>query len=106
MLTQTLQAQGCRVTGSSDGEEALRLLEDKDFDLVLMDLRIPGMSGWETAERFRQMESARGRYTRIVGLTASPLLEDQQRARAAGMDDVLVKPIDDTALRSVLNRFT
>lgn len=106
VLSQTLYAHGCQVTSASDGEEALRLLEEKEFELVLMDLRIPGMSGWETAEQLRKKEAAQGRYTRIVGLTASPLLEDQRHARAAGMDDVLVKPIDETALKAVLDRYT
>jgi CheY-like chemotaxis protein len=103
VMSRTLQAQGCTVTTTSDGEGALRLLEEREFDVVLMDLRMPGMSGWETVERIRQRESAEGRHTRIIGLTASPMLVDQQRARAAGMDDVLVKPIDEKALRSVVS---
>jgi CheY-like chemotaxis protein len=106
VLSQALQAQGCLVTSAADGEEALGLLAQRVFDLVLMDLRIPGMTGWETAKIIRQRESTDGRHTRIVGLTASPLLEDQQRAKAAGMDEVLVKPIGETALQSILNRFT
>lgn len=106
VIGQTLQSRGCRVTSASDGEEALRILEARDFDLVLMDLRIPGMSGWETAEKLRLREAPLGRRTRIVGLTASPLLEDRERAREAGMDDVLVKPIDDMALQNVLSRYT
>jgi len=102
LLSQTLETKGFRVTGASDGKDALRLLDEQDFDLILMDLRIPGMSGCETAKRIRQRDSEQGRFTRIVGLTASPLLEDQRRAKAAGMDGVLVKPIDDTALQTVL----
>lgn len=101
-LSQRLRAQGCSITGACDGEEALELLDKTDFDLVLMDLRLGGMSGCETARRLREIESAQGRHTRVVGLTASPLLEDQLLAKAAGMDDVMVKPIDDVALRSVL----
>lgn len=106
VISQTLEEQGCRVTSASDGEEALGLLEETDYDLILLDLRIPGMSGWETAEKIRMRESAQGRHTQIVGLTASPLLEDQQRAIAAGMDNVLVKPIDNLALQSMLRHFT
>lgn len=102
VLLQRLQAQGFRVTSASHGEEALRLLDKTDFDLVLMDLRLPGMSGWETAKRLREKESAQGRHTLIVGVTASPMLQDHARAKAAGMDDVLVKPIDELALRSIL----
>jgi CheY-like chemotaxis protein len=102
VISQTLKGLGCQVTGISDGEDALRLLEERNFDLVLMDLRIPRMSGCETTARIRKRESAKGRHTRIVGLTASPLIEDQQRAKDAGMDDVIVKPLDETILQSVL----
>lgn len=106
ILLQRLQAQGCRVTSSSHGEEALSLIDKTHFDLVLMDLRLPGVSGWETTKRLRERELAQGRHTRIVGLTASPMMQDHVRAKAAGMDEVLVKPIDNLALRSVLKRLT
>jgi len=102
-LSKKLQAKEYRVTNARDGKEALRLLEITEFDLIFMDLRLPGMSGCETTKRLREIESAHGRYTRVIGLSASPLLEDHTLAKAAGMDDVLVKPIDATALRSVLS---
>jgi len=104
VLSQRLQAQGYLVTNASDGEEALTLLDQMDFDLVLMDLRLRGMSGCETTKRLRARESAQGCHTCIVGLTASPLLEDQVLAKAAGMDDVLTKPINDVALRLLLSQ--
>ena len=106
VLSQTLEAHGCRVTVASTGEEALGLCDEMEFDLVLMDLRLPGIGGCETTERLRENESIQGGATRIVGLTASPLLEDQVRAKAAGMDRVLIKPVDDMALRSVFNVFS
>jgi len=105
VLSRALQTEGYAVTSTSNGETALGLLEEQQFDLILMDLRMPGMSGWETVERIRRKESAKKRHTRIIGLTASPMLVDQQRAKAAGMDDVFVKPIDAKTLRSVLSGF-
>jgi CheY-like chemotaxis protein len=51
----------------------------------------------------REKESGRRQHTRIIGLTASPLRDDQLLAKAAGMDDVWVKPIDEVALRSAFN---
>lgn len=104
LLVQTLRAQGCRVTSSSYGEDALRLFDKTDFDLILMDLRLPGVSGWETTKRMRQKTATKGRNTRIVGLTASPMLQDHARAKAAGMDEVLVKPVNEKALQSVLKQ--
>ncbi len=105
VTSQTLQAQGYLVAAACDGDEALRFLQAQDFDLVLMDLRIPGMSGVDTARRIREIEAGKGRRTRIVGLTASPLSEDRREAVRAGMDDVLVKPIDVAVLKSMLSRF-
>jgi CheY-like chemotaxis protein len=102
-LSQRLRAKGCRVTDAANGSEAVGLFDSMRFDLVLMDLRLPGMSGWETTKRLREIESPRGRCTRMVGLTASPLLEDQTLAVAAGMDEVLVKPVDDVALQAILS---
>jgi CheY-like chemotaxis protein len=105
-LSQKLRAKGCRVTDAANGREAVGLFDSMRFDLVLMDLRMPGMSGWETAKRLREIESPRGRCTRVVGLTASPLREDQAFAIAAGMDEVLVKPVDDLALQAILSSLT
>lgn len=104
VISQTLVAHGCRVMTAANGEEALGLFDTMDFDLVLMDLRLPGMSGGETTERLRALDSTKGRSTCIIGLTASPLLEEQIRAKAAGMDEVLIKPIDESELRSIFNR--
>jgi CheY-like chemotaxis protein len=102
-LSQRLKALGCRVTNAMDGMEALRLVDATEFDLILMDLRLPGMSGCETAKRLREVQSGQGNHARIIGLTASPLREDQVLAKAAGMDDVLVKPIDEVAMQAVLS---
>jgi len=102
-LSQKLRAKGCRVTDATNGKEALGLFEKMHFELVLMDLRLPGMNGWETTKQLREIESPQSRCTRMVGLTASPLLEDQTLAMAAGMDQVLVKPVDDLALQTILD---
>jgi len=106
VLAETLREQGCAVTSASDGDEALELFKGDAFDMVLMDLRIPGMSGWDTAKILRQAGRCEGRQIPIIGLTASPLIEDQQSARAAGMDEVIVKPVDEDELKSVLERYT
>ncbi len=106
VLMHRLEAQGHKITTSAYGEEALRLLDKSDYDLILMDLRLPGMSGWETTKRLREKESKLGRYTHIVGLTASPMLQDHTRAKVVGMDEVLVKPVDNNALQSILQRYT
>jgi CheY-like chemotaxis protein len=105
VLSETLREQGYSVTSARDGDEAMQLFQSSPFDLVLMDLRIPGMSGLETAKKLRDKEISGDRHTPIIGLTASPLLEDRERATAAGMDEVIIKPVDDRELQSVLARY-
>jgi CheY-like chemotaxis protein len=102
VLTESLRNLGCTVTSVADGEEALQALEGLSVDLMLVDLRLPGVSGWEMARRIRQGGQATARDVMIVGLTASPLPEDAQSAKAAGMDAVLVKPVREEDLQALL----
>ncbi|MBE7217604.1 MAG: response regulator [Caulobacteraceae bacterium] len=96
-----LQREGCQVDRAGSGEEALAACERGAYDLVLMDLRMPGLDGLETARRLR----ARGDRTPVAALTANAFAEDRRAALAAGMDDFLVKPLDAGALRAVLARW-
>jgi CheY-like chemotaxis protein len=104
VLTESLRNLGCTVTSVADGEEALKVLEGLSVDLMLVDLRLPGISGWEMARRLRQGGQDSARDGMIVGLTASPLPEDARSALAAGMDAVLVKPVREEDLQALLAR--
>jgi CheY-like chemotaxis protein len=70
------------------------------YDLILMDMRMPGMTGPETAQEMR----TQGIATPIVALTANAFEDDRQTCLAAGMDDFLVKPLSADALRRILSR--
>ena len=77
--------------------------EIPDFDLVLMDVRMPGLDGHEAVRRIREIEAAHGRTRlRIVALTANAFEEDRRLAIASGMDDTLAKPIDEAGLVAAL----
>jgi len=76
-----------------DGQAALDLLEESAFDLVLMDVQMPGLDGLEATRRIRAREVATGRHLPVVALTASDGEADAARCREAGMSDVLTKPI-------------
>lgn len=103
LLARTLLTrEGCRVDQAGGGEEALAALAVGDYDLILMDMRMPGMSGLETAKRTRNM----GITTPVVALTANAFEEDRHACLAAGMDDFLVKPLTPDALRAALGRWT
>ncbi|KAF0253249.1 hybrid sensor histidine kinase/response regulator [Pseudomonas putida] len=81
---------GCQVQLATQGAEALELLEQDDFDLVLMDCNMPVMDGYEASRRIRQ--SGRWPELPIVALTANAMPEERERCRAAGMNDYLAKP--------------
>lgn len=97
-----LSREGCEVEHAARGEDALSAATVGAFDLILMDMRMPGLSGEETARRLR----AQGVTTPIVALTANAFEDDRRACLAAGMDDFLVKPLSPNALRSALTRWT
>jgi len=99
-----LERAGCDVVLAADGGEALEVLRERRMDLVLMDVQMPVMDGLEATRRIRA-EVAGGARIPIVGLTASAMKEQVEECRAAGMDDVLAKPLDRDRLEAVLERY-
>lgn len=105
-----LEAEGFRVKVVESGSRALAELEEHadKYTLVLMDYFMPAMDGCEVTRRFRARERslAEGTHLTILGLTASVLEIDHQRCRQAGMDDVLLKPIERERLREALKKYS
>jgi CheY-like chemotaxis protein len=91
---------------AENGREALKLLEEKDFDLVLMDCRLPVMDGYEATAAIRD-QSSKVRYHAIpiIALTANAFREDQKKCLDAGMDDYLSKPIDLANLLEMIEKW-
>lgn len=85
------------------GKEALSLLERETFDIILMDIHMPGMDGFETARRIRQLMPAGP--PPIIAMTALAFAADRERAINAGMDDFLTKPVDIPLLYATLRRY-
>ena len=96
-----LTREGCDVEHAISGEEALVAARLCTFDLVLMDMRMPGLSGEQTARQMR----AEGIATPIVALTANAFEDDRHAYLAAGMDDFMVKPVSPDTLRAALTRW-
>ena len=82
------------VTSASGGEEALALLDSQAFDLVLMDMIMPGLDGMETTRRMRAHPRSAVADLPVIGLTANTNVRDRERCLHAGMNEVLAKPID------------
>ncbi|QJQ96889.1 MULTISPECIES: response regulator [Halomonadaceae] len=94
LACQVLEAQGAQVDTAQDGPQALRLAQRNEYDLVFMDIFMPGPDGMETSRRWRQGEVERGqdRPSTLIALTANADDDDRQQYLDAGMDDFLAKP--------------
>jgi CheY-like chemotaxis protein len=84
---------GCSVTVAENGRRAVAELERNDFGVVLMDVQMPEMDGFEATQAIRQHERSSGRHTPIIAMTAHAMRGDRERCVAAGMDDYLSKPV-------------
>src|SRR5436305_13546018 len=90
LATRILSAAGVQFAEAVDGEQALALLKTRRPDLVLMDLSLPGIDGWEVTRRVRQDPDLRS--IPILAVSAHAMAGDRERAIAAGCDDYLTKP--------------
>ncbi|MGM0575617.1 MAG: response regulator [Myxococcota bacterium] len=99
-----LEERGHRVEVVSDGSQVLDALDRDDFDVVLMDVRMPEMDGFQATEAVRAREAERGGHVPIVAMTAHAMKGDRERCLEAGMDDYLSKPVHAAALYDVVER--
>ncbi len=97
-----LERLGWRVTEANSGEAALDAANAEQFELVLLDISMPGLSGEETCKRLR--EGSNGNKMRILAYTAHAYPEEKARFLAAGFDDILVKPIDRPAFEALIGQ--
>jgi signal transduction histidine kinase/CheY-like chemotaxis protein len=102
VVAEMLRRLGQNVTVAEDGERALQLLADNRFDLVFMDMQLPGIDGLEATRRFR----ADGGKTPVVALTAHTSREDRDRCLEAGMNSVIIKPVGPSQLAAAIEEST
>jgi signal transduction histidine kinase/ActR/RegA family two-component response regulator len=105
VIAKMLELERHQVTLAGDGSEAVNLVAQESFDLILMDVQMPVMSGLEAARRIRERECATGGHIPIIALTASAMKGDRERCLEAGMDDYLSKPVRPEALSEVIARY-
>ena len=99
-----LEHLGHSVVVVPDGAKALAALEDGRFDVVLMDLQMPEMDGFEALREIRRRDLQRGECTPVIALTAHAMQGDRERCLSAGFDGYLAKPIRQADLQSGLER--
>jgi two-component system sensor histidine kinase/response regulator len=102
LIQRLLEKWGHTPVIAKDGKEALALLDAGKFDLVLMDLQMPEINGFEATAAIRQKERGDGAHIPIIALTAHALKGDRERCLEAGMDDYLSKPIEAQKLFDVV----
>ncbi|WP_315818542.1 response regulator [Paraflavitalea speifideaquila] len=102
-----MEAWGFEVDIAANGSEAVVLVQQNTYDLVLMDIHMPEMDGLEATRQIRQLTDAGKASIPIVALTANALRGDRERFLAAGMNDYLPKPFNDSNLyRIIANNLT
>ena len=92
MLSRRLARRGYEVSLAGDGEEGLRMVRSDPPDVVLMDMSLPVMTGWQATRALKDDPATR--HIPVIALTAHAMAEDRQRALEAGCDDYDTKPVD------------
>ena len=106
LAVRLLEKQGHSVTVANDGVEAVSAVAASEFDVVLMDVQMPNMSGLEAAAVIRTRERGSGRHVPIVAMTARAMKGDRERCIEAGMDGYVSKPIQPDRMMEVIARVT
>ena len=107
-----LEHLGCRAVVAGNGREALQALQQHAYDLILMDCQMPEMDGYEATRQLRRQEQhaagnggPAGKRMTVIALTANALSGSRETCLAAGMDDYLPKPFNETQLCTILKRW-
>ncbi|MBC7466214.1 MAG: response regulator [Bdellovibrio sp.] len=105
VMTLTLEKLGYSSELAANGVEALKLLDKKKYDIILMDCQMPEMDGYETTSNIRKWPNAKIANLPIIAVTANAFSDDKDRCLAVGMDDFMVKPINAQNLARMLEKW-
>ncbi len=106
LILRFLKKQGHFPELAQDGQQAIRMADTGEFDVVLMDVQMPGMDGLEATATIRAREKERGTHLPIFAMTAYAMKYDEERCLAAGMDGYISKPVSLRAIQRVLDGIT
>jgi PAS domain S-box-containing protein len=105
VATSFLEKFGYAVDVAADGIEAVERVRTRSYGLILMDVQMPGLNGYDATRKIRDVEKEAGRTpAHIIGMTAHAFLADKERCLASGMDDYIAKPFDPEAFEAKLGR--
>ena len=106
VATQMLENHGCSVTPAGNGQEAVRLIKQRSFDLIFMDCQMPEMNGFEATRIIRELEERNAQVkTPIIAFTAHAMKGDDKKCYAAGMDDYMTKPVSKRTMAGMLRKW-
>jgi two-component system sensor histidine kinase/response regulator len=105
VIVSLLQKMGHLITVAEDGEQVLALVNERRFDLLFMDVRMPKLDGLSATRELRKREQELGGHLPVIAMTASVLPEDRQSCLAAGMDTYVSKPVDFGVVEEEIERF-
>jgi len=98
-----LRKNGAMVATAISGDDALDLVKENDFDLIFMDLHMPGLDGYATTRRIRDFEESKENI--IIALTANAMAEELEKVTQNDMNDILIKPITEKQIQDMVNRW-
>ncbi|NSW91721.1 MAG: response regulator [Firmicutes bacterium] len=105
VLSMQLGKLGLEAETAAGGQEAVEMFSQKNYALVLMDCRMPGMDGFQAAAAIRRLEAGKNKHTPIIAVTAGASPEEKERSLSAGMDDYIKKPVLLDTLSGTLARW-
>jgi len=104
MAVKILEDIGCKVDLVKNGNEAVSMTKENNYDLIFMDCNMPALNGYEATKQIRSSES-KGRHVPIIALTAKVMKNDKQKCMDAGMDDYIPKPIKKDSACHIINKW-
>ncbi len=106
LTREMLELMGCDVDVAEDGKTALDKYNDNNYDVIIMDVQMPEMDGYDATKNIREIENTSGKKrTVIIAITANAMSGDREKCLAAGMDDYISKPIKGEILQQKLAQY-
>lgn len=105
LARRIFEKMGCKVTIAENGEMALDKIREHDFDIIFMDVKMPGIGGLQAAREIRKFEKQTGRRNIMIAMTADAMAGDKEKCLAAGMDGYIKKPVDRNRVKRILRDY-